>query len=381
MRVYRSLLGPHAWSLLLGLTLSAGLPTGAHAARPDAAAKQSARRTPFRSPYSSGLKKLDDGPLVTLMGSYQHVDANQYKDLSTAVRTLLKKYPADKHYFIGTGRDPAPIIAALEVIGGRQMAMNFPASNVVGSTNITPALLKKYFARLIPDRAMREDILSGRRKLVLLDQSNSGKTPNSLAPYFQTFFDAIGSKAKMVKLAFSPNAGTVQQGVEVITTEHMPDVATYLYQPYEGIVSQYPRHVLGTNSIDELVERDEYRQFKKAVGERMKRDKGLHDFLMKEGGPAFRSESAAEVKARLADEARKAAAIRENAAALPGIMKKELRKLVGALPERTEGHDKGPYLSESAEQLNGWLAQALGDFGEAAKVAPELKRGGTNQVV
>jgi hypothetical protein len=347
-----------------------------------AGAAQADGRAKFRSPFVAGqrMKELPDGPLVRILGN-DHVDAKQYRDLSRAIQTLLKRYPADRHYFIGTGRDPAPIIAALENIGGRAMAMNFPASNIVQSNNITPELLVKYFQRLIPNEGMRRDILSGRRTLVLLDQSSTGKTPDSLAPYFREFFDHIGSKAKMIKLAFAQPGDGLIEGVRKISTGPMPDVGTYLYAPYEGIVSEYPRHVLGHDRISQLVQRNAYVRFKAAVLERMKRDKGLHRFLMQEGGPAFRSESPAERQARIETEAREArelaelkkqkelerreAAARraevmiEKAKALPETMKTTLGKMIESLPERSGGHEKGPYLSESAKQLNTWLGKSL----------------------
>jgi hypothetical protein len=167
----------------------------------------------------------------------------------------------------------------------------------------------------------------------------------------------------------------------LINTDNMPDVGNYLYQPYEGVVSQYPRHVLGQDSIDELVERDEYRMFKKAVTARMQRDGELHAFLMNEGGPAFRAETAEERQEREEAEARYQAELREKAKDVPVLMARALKKLVTSLPEREEGHDKGPYLSPNAEQLNGWLGRALSDLVEAGELAPEVKQGGPNLVV
>jgi len=257
-----------------------------------AAAKRDGAPLGFKSRYVPGKKALPRGPLVKLgfaASRSDHMTAEQYGDLSLAVRAILKRYPADKNYFIGTGRDPAPLIAALELLGGRKMAMSFPASNIVynNAGTITPELIGQYFKRLIPNAKLREEILKGDRKLVLLDQTHSGKTPNSLEPFIQQYLDQIGSKAKIVKLAVAPPGSSVQPGVARISTQRFPDVGGYMYAPYEGVVSEFPRHVLGNDPITALKPRGAYVRFKAAMLERMKRDKALHRFLRDEGGPAF----------------------------------------------------------------------------------------------
>jgi hypothetical protein len=123
---------------------------------------------------------------------------------------------------------------------------------------------------------MRADILSGRRAIVLYDQTSSGKTPATFAPHLQAYLDQIGSKAKIKKLAIG-NAN--RRGVAIIPIDDFPDVGKYLFAPYEGVVSEFPRHVLGASPMSELKERRQYRSFKKAVLERMKRDRTLHRFI------------------------------------------------------------------------------------------------------
>ena len=57
--------------------------------------------------------------------------------------------------------------------------------------------------------------------------------------------DAIGSSAQMIKLSFAPDRSGFHEDVQLISTRGFPDVANYLYEPYEGVVSEYPRHELG----------------------------------------------------------------------------------------------------------------------------------------
>jgi hypothetical protein len=252
-------------------------------------------RLGFTSRYQPGRGRLPRGALVELGrpgNKTAHMTAAQYQDLSLAIRTILKRYPADKHYFIGTGRDPAPLVAALELLGGRPMAMTFPASHIVSDDHdtITPELIGRYFERLIPDAQMREQILHGRRKLVLLDQTRTGKTPNSLAPFIQAYLDRIGSRAEIVKLAIAPRGSSLYAGVQRISTQRFSDVGEYLTYPYEGVVSEFPRHLIGTHPISALRPRAAYGKFKAAMLERMKRDRELDRFLHTEGGPAFAAE-------------------------------------------------------------------------------------------
>src|SRR5689334_23322349 len=112
---------------LLSLCLALGAGTAARG-------NEAGSRRLIRSPFQRGkvLPVLPDSHLVTIANN-PHVTKAQYEDLSNGVQALLKRYHPDKHYFIGTGRDPAPIIAALEDLGGRALAMNFPASNIVAS--------------------------------------------------------------------------------------------------------------------------------------------------------------------------------------------------------------------------------------------------------
>ena len=65
----------------------------------------------------------------------------------------------------------------------------------------------------------------------------------------------------------------------VVDTNRYPEVDKFLDYPYEHVVSEYERHVLGQDDIAALVPRPEYRAFKDAMRERMIRDDKLDAFL------------------------------------------------------------------------------------------------------
>ena len=68
----------------------------AHAGTPPAASSPAFSRPQWKSAYSPTARPLTTEALATL-GGYGHVTAEQYRDLSLAAQTLLKKFPADKH--------------------------------------------------------------------------------------------------------------------------------------------------------------------------------------------------------------------------------------------------------------------------------------------
>ena len=247
----------------------------------------------FKSPFRRQLKPLGTGPLVTLENR-AHVDARQYKDLSLATQALLKKYPADTHFFIGLGRDPAPIMAFLQNLGGKELAVNFPASSN-DSNNATVEVLAKYVEKLIPP-----EVLASGRTIVFLDATTSGR---GLDFYVPKIVPSLGG-AKVIKAAYGiqhdgkrekwriySNPGDKQ----VIDTAPFPEVNKFFTEPYEDVVSEFPRHGPGKDPIAVLDSPlPQYKQYRDALMQRMQRDGELHKFLTSKGGPAFRKGLAAE---------------------------------------------------------------------------------------
>jgi hypothetical protein len=242
----------------------------------------------FKSPFKKGLRPLKDGALVTILGQ-EHVSAGQYRDISAAAMHLLQKYPADRHYFIGLGRDPAPIIAFLQNLGGKRLAINFPASSN-GSRNATKEILARYVARFIPAQILR----SG-RTIVFVDATSSGRGLDHYVPLIKPSLRGI----KVIKVAFGVrNSGAATTTIytnpgnkRVINTSPFPEVDQFYGSPYESVVSEYPRHAPGKDRLSDLARRPEYEQYRKALLQRMERDRDLDSFLRTQAGAAFRKAS------------------------------------------------------------------------------------------
>ena len=382
--------------LVLSLFLAHGGLSVAHADSQHGSA-QSFARPQWKSPYLKGAPAIGTGPLLQL-GAASHVTAAQYNDLSLAVQTLLTKFPADKHYFVGIGRDPAPIIAFLQNLGGKQLAVNFPASsNSAGSTRVD--VLPTYVNKLIPAEA-----LASGRTIVFVDVTSTGRALNHYVPLLTPLLK--GAKVKRAAFA-APNWTNILQRPgenHVIDTTPFPDVPNYFGGIYENVVAEYPRHVPGASPITDL---DNplagYTNYRNAVLQRMQRDEGLHRFLTTQGGSAFIPESPAEAAARVvaekaeaeartaaekvAEEARVAKERSErakelvHARAFPSEVQKTIEKLVSSLPARAEGPDKGPYLSDSAKLMNDWLKESVGAQAKVATMVPSVRRAGVNLVV
>ena len=226
-------------------------------------------------PYRPGRARLGDGPIVTIQG-VPLLGAGEYHQLRDAVKPLLRAYPPSKSYYIGLGRDPAAIIAFLQNLGGRQLAMTLPVSGSGlwqrAASHPPWLLIRSYLAELIP-----HDVATGDRDIVLVDQTGSGRTLAGFPPYVQRYLDEVGFRGRLVKVAFSPNAQAPD--VHRIDTTPFPSLATFA-TAREGVISEYPRHIIGMDAKSELAPRHEYTQFRRALAGRMGRDADLDSFLV-----------------------------------------------------------------------------------------------------
>jgi hypothetical protein len=244
-----------------------------------------AKAVRFARPFNAAIGgHVGDGPVLNLQGK-MHVDHLQYKDLRGATYHLLKTYPADRHYFIGLGRDPAPIIAFLQNLGGKQLAINFPASSNEGSA-ATPQILATYVQKLVPP-----EILESGRTIVFVDATSSGRALDHYVPLIAPSLKGL----PFLKVAFGVHSGQRNTRIytnpgdkQVIDTSPFPEVNKFYTDPYEDVVSEYPRHGPGTHPINALdTPRPEYQKYRDALNQRMQRDPELDHFLRHEGGPAF----------------------------------------------------------------------------------------------
>ena len=237
----------------------------------------------LRRPFKQGLQALPSTHIVNIAGNPLVAEA-EYNDLRNSVKDLLRRFPADQNFFVGLGRDPTPIIAFLQNLGGPELAANFPGAS--GKNWAAPeqynaqqwAVFKQYFQTYIP-----AEVWSGTRDIVLMDQTNSGAsrmgTLGLFAPFFEKYAREIGFKGRIRKVAFSAQRQAAD--VEQVDTNLYPETSRFLYAPYEGVVSEYDRHTVA-NQFYNLPKRAEYTQFRDALSQRMERDADLDGFLAKE---------------------------------------------------------------------------------------------------
>ena len=255
-------------------------------AKPAATARNASAR--FKSPFKKGLSPLAPSALVSL-GGREHVDANQYRDLAAAGQHLLTLYPAHSHYFVGLGRDGTPLIAFLQNLGGKELAINFPASSNE-SSRATQEVLATYVNKLIP-----ESVLASGRTIVFVDATTSGRALNLYVPRIAP--SLRGAKVIQAPFAVQYNGHSnwpifTSPGVnQVIHTHNFPEVNRFFTEPYEDVVGEYPRHGPGTHDISVLDSPlPQYQRYRDALMQRMQRDEGLHSFLKTQAGPAFASD-------------------------------------------------------------------------------------------
>ena len=222
-------------------------------------------------PRRRGPPTLGAEEIVHIQGQ-RFLARSHYEDLKGAGLELLRRYRPDRHFFLALGRDPAPIAAFLQNLGGPNLAVNFTASGK--GWPATSQQWARYFRALVP-----EHIFDSGRDIVLIDQTNagSGRTIALFEPVMMEYLASIGSKAKVKKVGFS--TGPLQNGVEHIDVAPYPDVGRYLYSPYEGVVSEYERHVPGSDTLETVLPRPAYQQYRAAVMDRMREDRSLREAI------------------------------------------------------------------------------------------------------
>ena len=237
----------------------------------------SARRASLKNPFRNGLAPLPDGPLAHFDG-HPHLAARQYRDLSAAAQHLLKEFPPEKHYFIGLGRDPTPIIAFLQNLGGRRLAINLPASSNE-SGYATKELMRDYVKRFVP-----AGVLESGRTVVFVDVTKTGRGLDYYVPLIAPSLNG----AKLIRVAFGAEGSAVAtvHPTHVIDTWPFQEVDKFLRPSYE-VLSQYPRHGPGVDPIGDLdTPRPAYREYRRVLLQRMRRDEGLRDFVERSQRPS-----------------------------------------------------------------------------------------------
>ena len=213
-------------------------------------------------------------------GPRSFLDSQEYSELRDVTLELLGRRPLAKNYFIGLGRDPAPIIAFLQNLGD-EIAMTFPASGKGRLYDDTPELrayFDDYCRRLIP-----RSVIEGDRDIVLVDQTRAGRerevngSPGTLAlvrPIMEGSLRRLGFKGKVIRAAFS--SAEQMPEVEHIDITSYREVQQFAWE-HEDQVSEYPWHAPGFESLDAWLasRRPQYDQYKDALRLRMTADPDL----------------------------------------------------------------------------------------------------------
>jgi hypothetical protein len=225
---------------------------------------------------------------IVHIGGTEYLTKDEYEQLKATTSQLLKKFPPQKHFFVGLGRDPTPFIAFLQELGGRELAVNFAGAsgkNNWGTPSGTSAskwsLFKKYFAHYIPQSVWR-----GSRDIVLIDQTGSGAaragTLAQFGPFVERYAKEVGFKGRIRRAAFSSE--TQPSGTAHIDTSKYEIVEDFAWG-YEGAFSEYERDSIADNtSFERQTPKPEYTQYRNALRKRMQADAQLDRFLTKELG-------------------------------------------------------------------------------------------------
>jgi hypothetical protein len=224
------------------------------------------------------------------IGSFTYVSQDEYRDLRDGTMELLRRYPPDTHFFVGLGRDPAPIIAFLQNLGEKDLAVNLPGTSSTGWDRVVPdADAARYIEAAIPPA-----ILTGKRTIVLVDVTSTGKTPAAFGPYLDRYLAARGNPKKSVRLAFSlMDVMNREHGPDLtdwIDIHPWPDIANY-FKPgrkYEGDwsaryggdgIAEHEWHQMARDKKPPRARNPNYTTFRKAVLARMQQDSALDAFL------------------------------------------------------------------------------------------------------
>ncbi len=382
------------------LLVHAGPAIGSAPTPESVAAKNAApRRVLAKRPYNPSARKALPGSYAIAGNTY--VSAEEYQDLAAGVKELLKRYSPEKYYFVGLGRDPAPVIAFLQNLGEKNIAANLPGtSNIFWNGAIGHDDVARHIEAAIP-----KHILQGDRQIVILDVTSSGKTPALFGPYLDHYLESKGIKKPSVKLAFSWNNVMLgaynHQLTDWINTRNWADFFQYPWGKYEGDwtpvnggrgIAEHQRHEMSVGAAPPTKTSPNYAAFRAALMDRMEQDKELDQFLVSHIGSVFKAESAEEAAQRVAAEKAALAAATKlersqraselmSARAVPANLTADLSQLVSKLTERADGHVKGPYLSQNAVEMNGWLNAAIEKNAAAATLVPAIAKKGANPVV
>jgi hypothetical protein len=346
--------------------------------------------TVLRRPFDASKKQ--PLPESWTIGEDTYVSRKEYADLKGGVMELLRRYPPDKYFFVGLGRDPAPVIAFLQNLGEHKLAVNLPGTSNVqwAKVGLRPADVARHIEAAIPN-----DILEGDRQIVLLDVTSSGKTPALFGPFMDRYFANRGIHKTALRLAFSwTNVKQKKFGPllsDWIDTGGWRDFSRYITGKYEGNwqpgivgtwgIAEHEKHSMTPDAEPPTLTNPNYASFRQAVMARMEQDQELDAFLRDTIGVRSQAEETSNArKVEMAVERHKRAQEIVALRKYPTRMKQSALKLVAGLPQRTDSHSKGPYLSENGQAINAWLMDSLTERVQADQVSAAVRGAGPNLV-
>jgi hypothetical protein len=225
------------------------------------------------------------------IAGHSYLSATEYQDLRGGCLALLKRFPPHKFFFVGMGRDPAPVIAFLQNLGERELAANLPGTSNIGwKDNVHVADVARHVEAAIPQK-----ILDGKRQLVLVDVTSSGKTPAIFKPFMDRYLQERGNPLPTVPLGMSwinltrNDYGRAGQ-VEWFDVTPWPDFQGYYgcRGKYEGNwteanggygIAEHQRHEMGPNVQPPTKTNPNYTAFRDALRQHMARDAELDQAL------------------------------------------------------------------------------------------------------
>ena len=234
----------------------------------------------LKNPFRPDKPAPPPGPLLrtATQPPFEHLSEAQYRDIRTAALELMGRFPPDRYFYLGVGRDPSPVLAFLENLSP-DISTQIPASGIKGGVQAQHE--PEYFRHL--DRLLPAEVLKGGRSILLVDRSNvgSGRSLNAFRTVLQKYLQARGSSTAVEGVGYV-QGDTIGFGLHVIDYRGFPEMQRFWQSQYEA-VARYPYNVIGPQKLETLRENPAYGAFRAKMLERMQSDATLDGFLKRLG--------------------------------------------------------------------------------------------------
>ena len=222
----------------------------------------------------------DDGASLTAARK-PYLDSKHYGDVRDVALKLLRRYDPRKHFFIAVGRSPTALATFLAELNPN-IVMTFPASDLrLGVQAEWKTEFFDHFEKLIP-----EDVLQGKRQIVLFDRSHdrSGSSLAALKKLLEQYLAKKQGRSVRVDAVGLAKVGPLVGGVSHLNTSRYPHVFQYfqgadhdeLFAPFKD------KHRIGTEALDDVNPNPNHARLRDALRERMAGDETLRDALRKD---------------------------------------------------------------------------------------------------